>query len=372
QHLLPVGRGTQHLQVGLDALDEGIRTLDLHALQARVAVEHHVDHVRIRVARADQLVAHAGRVDQAIGADVAEGVGACAGIDAVAVAAGGDGVVAEAAGQDVLAAGGDDGVVALAAFDVVVALAAGDAVVAVAAVQGVAAVAGHDAVVAGTAEDIVEAVAGIDDVVALATIDAVVARAALDGVLTGAGLDDEVDRHRRIDLDVVVAVAGAHGQLLALGQADVVLLAIDVEAQLAVLALGDLDLVIAAAGREYQLVGQDVVLAAVLLGRVFARDLDVGGAAQLVDEQRLPGAAGGLLAGAGVAGVAVDLGGLVAATVGVDACMVDVGHLARAFDRGVEQGLLVALVPHAGLLGGGVALGGVELDGHERGLLVDT
>src|SRR5690606_8337018 len=248
QHLLPVGRGTQHLQVGLDALDEGIRTLDLHALQARVAVEHHVDHVRIRVARADQLVAHAGRVDQAIGADVADGVGACAGIDAVAVAAGGDGVVAEAAGQDVLAAGGDDGVVALAAFDVVVALAAGDAVVAVAAVQGVAAVAGHDAVVAGTAEDIVEAVAGIDDVVALATIDAVVARAALDGVLAGAGLDDEVDRHRRIDLDVVVAVAGAHGQLLALGQADVVLLAIDVEAQLAVLALGDLDLVIAAAG----------------------------------------------------------------------------------------------------------------------------
>src|SRR5690606_27210437 len=249
-----------------DALDEGIRTLDLHALQARIAVEHDIDHVRIRAARADQLVAHAGRVDQAIGPDVADGVGAGTGIDAVAVAAGGAGVVATAPGQDVLAAGGDDGVVALAAFDVVVALAAGDAVVAVAAVQGVAAVAGHDAVVAGTAEDIVEAVAGIDDVGALATIDAVVARAALDAVLPGAALDEEVGRDRLIDLEVAVAAAGAHGQLLALGQAGVVLLAIDVEAQLAVLALGDLDLVIAAAGREYQSVGQEVVLAAALPG----------------------------------------------------------------------------------------------------------
>src|SRR5690606_18469438 len=173
-------------------------------------------------------------------------------------------------------------------------------------------------------------------------------------------------------LDVVVAVAGADGQLLALGQADVVLLAVDVEAQLAVLALGHLDLVVATAGGEHQLVGLDVVLAAVELGGELAGDLDVGGAARLVDEQRLAGAARGLLAGAGVAGVAVDLGGLVAAAIGVDAGLVDGGDLARAFGGGVEQGSLLALVPHAGLLGGGVALGGVELDGHGRGLLVDT
>src|SRR5690606_38013876 len=105
----------QHFQVGLHALDEGVRALDLHALQARIAVEHHVDHVRVGVARAGELVAHAGGVDQAVDADVADAVGAAAGIDAVAVAAGGDRVVAEAAGQHVPAAGGDDDVVAVAA-----------------------------------------------------------------------------------------------------------------------------------------------------------------------------------------------------------------------------------------------------------------
>src|SRR3546814_7257358 len=85
--------------VGLDALDEGLRALELHALEARIAVEHHVDHVRVRGARAGELVAHARRIGQALGAEVADGVGAAAGVDAVAVAAGGDVVVAEAAGQ---------------------------------------------------------------------------------------------------------------------------------------------------------------------------------------------------------------------------------------------------------------------------------
>src|SRR3546814_434573 len=75
QHLLPVGRGTQHFQVGLDALDEGLRALELHALEARIAVEHHVDHVRVRGARAGELVAHARRIGQALGAEVADGVG---------------------------------------------------------------------------------------------------------------------------------------------------------------------------------------------------------------------------------------------------------------------------------------------------------
>src|SRR5690606_42092702 len=52
----------------------------------------------------------------------------------------------------------------------------------------------------------------LDRIVALAAVDAVVAAAALDGVVAGACLDDEVHRHRRVDLDAVAAVAGAHGQ----------------------------------------------------------------------------------------------------------------------------------------------------------------
>src|SRR5690606_11715875 len=224
QHLLPIGRGAQHLQVGLDALHEGFRTLEPHALEACIAVEHDVDHVRVGSARAGELVAHARRVDQALGADVADGVGAAAGVDAVAVAAGSDGVVAESSGQHVRAAGGDDDVVAVAALDVVVAAATGNRVDAVAAVQGVVVVAAGDGIVPGTAEGVVEARAGVDGVVALAAVDAVVAAAALDDVVARAGLDDEVHRHRRVDLDVVVAVAGANGQLLALRQRHVVLL----------------------------------------------------------------------------------------------------------------------------------------------------
>src|SRR3546814_16950820 len=73
-------------------------------------------------------------------------------------------------------------------------------------------------------------------------------------------------RSRRIDLDVVVAVAGAHGELLAPRQRHVVLLAVDVEAQLAVLALGDLDLVVAVAGLEHELVGKHRVLAGARVG----------------------------------------------------------------------------------------------------------
>src|SRR5690606_13066683 len=209
QHLLPVGRGAQHFQVGLDALDEGLRALQPHALEAGLAVEHHVDHVRVGVAGAGELVGHARRIDQALGAEVVDGVGAAAGVDAVAVAAGGDVVVAQAAGEHVLAAGGDDDVVAVAALDVVVAAAAGDGVDAGAAVQGVVVVAAGDVVVAGAAEDVVETRAGVDRIVALAAVDAVVAAAALDGVVAGACLDDEVHRHRRVDLDAVAAVAGA-------------------------------------------------------------------------------------------------------------------------------------------------------------------
>src|SRR5690606_234633 len=98
-----------------------------------------------------------------------------------------------------------------------------------------------------------------------------------------------------------------------------------------------------------------------------AGDLDLGGIAQLVDEQRLPGAAPGLLAGTGVAGVAIGLGGLRAPSVGVGAGMVDGGDRARARDRRLEQGVLVGLglAPDAGLLRGGVALR-IKLDGHGR------
>src|SRR3546814_5134002 len=90
----------------------------------------------------------------------------------------------------------------------------------------------------------------------------------LDGVVAAARLDDEVDLHRRIDLDVVVAVAGAHGELLAPRQRHVVLLAVDVEAQLAVLALGDLDLVVAVAGLEHELVGKHPLVRASVRERV--------------------------------------------------------------------------------------------------------
>src|SRR5690606_23238876 len=98
-----------------------------------------------------------------------------------------------------------------------------------------------------------------------------------------------------------------------------------------------------------------------------AGDLDFRGVAQLVDEQRLPRAALCLLAGAGVAGVAVDLRGLLTPAVRVDARLVDGGDLARALDRRVEQGVLVGLglVPDAGLLRGGTALGGIKLGGHD-------
>src|SRR3546814_2698697 len=115
------------------------------------------------------------------------------------------------------------------------------------------------------------------------------------------------------------SVAGAHGGLLAPRQRHVVLLAVDVEAQLAVLALGDLDLVVAVAGLEHELVGKHRVLAGarVGFGGALAGDLDLRGAAELVDEQRLPGAAPGQLTGAGVVGVAVDFRGLPAPAIGV-------------------------------------------------------
>src|SRR3546814_15527455 len=126
-----------------------------------------------------------------------------------------------------------------------------------------------------------QALAGVDGVIARAAIDAVVAAATLDGVVAVARLDDEVDLHRRIDLDVVVAVAGAHGELLAPRQRHVVLLAVDVEAQLAVLALGALDLVVAVAGLEYELFVKNRVLAGarVGFGGCLAGDLALAGAA---------------------------------------------------------------------------------------------
>src|SRR3546814_17492825 len=85
-----------------------------------------------------------------------------------------------------------------------------------------------------------EALAGVDGVIARAAVDAVVAAATLDGVVAVARLDDEVDLQRRIDLDVVVAVDGAPGELLAPRPRHVVLLAVAVEEQLAVLALGEI------------------------------------------------------------------------------------------------------------------------------------
>src|SRR3546814_11013944 len=81
------------------------------------------------------------------------------------------------------------------------------------------------------------------------------------------------------------SVAGAHGELLAPRQRHVVLLAVDVEAPLAVLALGDLDLVVAVAGLEHELVGKHRVLAGarVGFGGALAGDLDLRGAAELVE-----------------------------------------------------------------------------------------
>src|SRR3546814_13845033 len=74
------------------------------------------------------------------------------------------------------------------------------------------------------------------------------------------------------------------------------------------------------------------------------------------------------LTGAGVVGVAVDFRGLLAPAIGVDARLVDGGDLARALDCRIEQGMPVGLrlAPDAGLLRGGIALGGVKLDCHGR------
>src|SRR3546814_14648649 len=80
-----------------------------------------------------------------------------------------------------------------------------------------------------------------------------------------------------------------------------------------------------------------------IFGGALAGDLDLRGAAELVDEQRLPGAAPGQLTGAGVVGVAVDFRGLLAPAIGVDARLVDGGDLARALDCRIEQGMPVGL-----------------------------
>src|SRR3546814_8184884 len=100
--------------------------------------------------------------------------------------------------------------------------------------------------------------------------------------------------------------------------------------------------VVAVAGLEHELVGKHRVLAGarVGFGGALAGDLDLRGAAELVDEQRLPGAAPGQLTGAGVVGVAVDFRGLLAPAIGVDARLVDGGDLSSEEHTSELQSLM--------------------------------
>src|SRR5690606_40367085 len=64
-------------------------------------------------------------------------------------------------------------------------------------------------------------------------------RRSSDLIVALAAFNDEVDGHTGVDLDGVVAVAGADGDLLPPRQLDFVVLAVDVEAEAAVRILGE-------------------------------------------------------------------------------------------------------------------------------------
>src|SRR5690606_29781019 len=212
EHLLPHRRGAQEVELGLDALHEAFRTLDLDGV-AGVGVDGDVDHGRLAAGGRVDQVADLG-VDRGIDAGAVHGVVAGTGIDGALAVARGDAVVADAAGQDVAGAGALDHVVAGAALDEVGAGAGGALVVAVAAVDDVDAFATGQQVVAAAAEDVVAAGAGEHGVVAFAAVDAVVAGTGGDGVVALAALDHDVDPDVGRDLDHVVAVARTDRQLL--------------------------------------------------------------------------------------------------------------------------------------------------------------
>src|SRR5690606_9766338 len=206
-------------------------------------------------------------VDEVVdrGIDGVAGLRAChlgapvAGVHGVVAAGQVDLVVAAAGGDDVLPGAAVDHVVAAATIDVVEAGAGVDLVVAPAAEDHVGAVSAVDHVVAAAAVDVVAAPDGLDEVVAVAALDAVVAHPGDDAVVARAGADHHVHRDVGRRLDHVVAAAGADGQLLALGQADLVGLAVDVDVQGAVVALADPHHVVAlAGGGEHHLVAADV------------------------------------------------------------------------------------------------------------------
>src|SRR5690606_31038635 len=215
EHLLAEGRVAQHLDVILHAADEFLRTLDGQAAAQR-RVQHHVDH-GVAGARlgADAVGDGLRRMDHVVAAVVDHG-GVVARVNARIAGARVDQVVAQAADQDVLPGDAVDRVVAGTAVDIVDALAAGDAVVACAAIQYVASVAEHaDGVVAGTALHVIVPRSDLDHVVARAAGNAVVTAAKrIDDIVALATFNDEVDAHTRVDLDGVVAVARADGDLL--------------------------------------------------------------------------------------------------------------------------------------------------------------
>src|SRR5690606_32044169 len=305
----PVGRAAQEFELGLDALDEGVRPLHPDAA-ARGRVDLDVDHGRARAGGGIDQVADLGVHHGAV-AGPFDGVAAGAGIDGAGAARGMQDVVAQAAGHHVAGAAAADRVVAGAALEEVAAGAAIDAVGAIAAVDHVDAAAALDGIVAAAAGDVVAAAAGQGRaVVAGACIDAVVAAAGdVDLVIAGAGVGHDVHGDVGRDLDHVVAAAGAQGQLLALGRLHGEGFAVDAHVQGAVVALADPDAVAGAAGGDHQLVGAHVGLAAAGIAQgALARDLHVAVSVQRID---LDGLAVRGLAQAAVgriAPAAVDLG----------------------------------------------------------------
>src|SRR5690606_32927257 len=257
QHLLARWRGAQEVQFRLHPLLEGLRAGHDHAA-AQLRVDLDVDHGGLRGAAGVDQVVDRG-IDGVVGVRAFHLGAPVAGVDGVVAAGQVHLVVATAGGDDVLPGAAMDDVVAAAAVDVVEAAAGVDLVVARAAEDHVGAVAAVDHVVAGAAVDVVAPADGLDEVVAVAAQDAVVAHAGDDVVIARAGVDHHVHRDVRRRLDDVVAVAGADGQLLALAQAHLIGLAIDVDVQGAVVPLADAHVLVAfAGGGEHHLVAADV------------------------------------------------------------------------------------------------------------------
>src|SRR5690606_12940423 len=176
------------------------------------------------------------------------------------------------------------------------------------------------------------------------------------------------DGHTGVDLDGVVAVAGADGDLLPPRQLDFVVLAVDVEAEAAVRILGDLDAVVAGTGGEHQLVGHRIELAALLDRGALAGDRHLRRFMQRIHQHRLAVGSFGARASAGVGAVAVDAGTALAAASAGAAHLACVGdeRSALEFMPVDARSVLERLLPHAGLavLVAGDRVHGIKLDGH--------